>query len=160
MEGDMSEWTPFTIITKTSCLFWFFIRVSDEALAQWLQDEEEVDRTLEGIALATPQTTKFSPYSWQQYAPVSGSHVSVRSQQAPHHFRPGSKPINLQDIMDEEMDKQRKHERQVREICFVADCGHWVVFLLLLFCVCVCVCSWGVREGVPINMALLASYHM
>lgn len=67
----------------------------DEALAQWLQSEEEVDNILQGVG--------------------GSSSPAVQHQNNNRILRPSRRPqaLNLQDIMEEEMERQQQREKRV-----------------------------------------------
>ncbi|KAL8577093.1 hypothetical protein ACOMHN_002172 [Nucella lapillus] len=74
----------------------------DEALAQWLQEEEKVNSTLESIATVAPE---------------NGKAQAKRSLPSPRRtVASASKPTSLLDIMQEEEEWQKIREEQTKEL--------------------------------------------
>jgi hypothetical protein len=124
--------------------FSFYSLKSDEALAQWLQQEEDVDLTFQKIGLEpnttqqefnTQDTKPFTIYRKPQHsapgtvreanvikaekrkaAETEREGVGTRNKKSSgtryyslsRFSKPKVQPVNLQDIMDEEMAKQKR----------------------------------------------------
>ncbi|KAK7496517.1 hypothetical protein BaRGS_00012169 [Batillaria attramentaria] len=94
--------------------------VPDEALAQWLQAEEEAERTLQGVTAAAAKPLKppaRSPGKLPSYHRVAVGGVSIRDRSGSVATqKPPPPSVNLQDIMEEEMARQQQQERQLKQL--------------------------------------------
>ncbi|XP_076467989.1 uncharacterized protein LOC143298872 [Babylonia areolata] len=91
----------------------------DEALAQLLQEEEEVDQTLRSIAVAAADSPP--PFHTHPSQYHHSGRSMVQTQAASVVSRSHRQPAQLKDIMREEMAKQQQMEKNAKRLQATGD---------------------------------------